>query len=97
MTHEGWDLVISQCNNALHIENSTNPGLHKFLDEDEMQNSNKETRIEDVKKQIRRYLYVSQHRIKVDTVEMEVRTKRMKVPVGDWIVKNREQVIILLQ
>lgn len=43
MTEEGWDLVISQCNNALHIENSTNPGLHKFLDEDEMQNLNKES------------------------------------------------------
>lgn len=46
-------------------------------------------RIENVKKQIKRYLYASQHGIKVDALEMESRIKRMKAAVGDWIVKEQ--------
>ncbi|XP_038710959.1 uncharacterized protein LOC120005406 [Tripterygium wilfordii] len=89
VTQEGWDTVIRQCKCALLIENSTDPGVDRFLGEDEMQNSSKEARIENTERQIRLYLHACQHLIKADAAKMEVRMERMKAIVGDWILKKQ--------
>ncbi|KAJ4707515.1 Ubiquitin carboxyl-terminal hydrolase-related protein [Melia azedarach] len=89
-----WEKVIVLCDNALNIENPTDPGVDMFLEEDEMMNSSKESRIEDDKKQIINYLQASKCRYDIlsalkveelsinDKKEIEEEDNRVTIDIG---------------
>lgn len=76
-----WAKAIQICNSALNlkIENLTDPGVDKFLQENEMGNSSKELRIENERRMISQYLHLCKDEKKLTGMKVQVEKANKKI------------------